>query len=169
MSGEGSVGEAIRPVYLGNQGVGATINPVYLGAPVQHVAPGTDQTHIQVAPTKYAAGDVTYLPLGSVQVAAGAVNVQVGPLRPDRPFKPQKLFCPSTQFGLLINAITIEGTNLLASSLGMAIEAFAEDSQLPQILYPDILPATGVTFFVTNLATQALLFQPAFYGVDVRR
>lgn len=170
MKQAGSLGARVRPRY---PGVGASVRPTYLrsglGAPAERVGEMADETTIQYSDNEYNSGGVTYLPLGTTIIAAGAANVLIGPLRPYRDFAPQKFVLPSTVIGLLLNEINIEGLNLLASNLGMPVEAFSEVSILPQIIFPTILPATGVSFVVSNPTGNPLEFSPAFYGTDIRR
>lgn len=159
----------VRPRYLG----ATSVRPRRLGAPAQRVdMEQAAEMPVEYGPTEYTAGDVTQFGMGffTIPATAGLLTpVQTPVIRPDRPFTPQKLGCPSTQFGLFLLEAKIEGTNILASSLGVAIEMYSEVSTFPQIEWPTIQPSTGISFIVANPSTTALLFAPTFYGTDVRR
>jgi hypothetical protein len=166
---QGRVGVRVQPRRLS----GVAIQPRRIGAPAQMVeGQFPDQQAVNYSPAQYTTGDVTYLGFGrfALPSTVGVLTpVTTGILRPSRPFVPQKLFCPSTQFGLYILQVLIEGTNLLASQNGIAIEMFSEASYFPQMEWPTIDPSTGIEFVVANPSAGALEFAPAFYGTDVRR
>lgn len=167
----GSVGDlvAIQPQYPGGVGVPG-INPYYPGQVGIPVAPTGQPTQapVQYSDPAYVAGDVTYLGFAATSVAAAAVGVTVT-VSTQRPFKPQKMGCPSTTIGLLINQVNISGTNLLSNSLGIPVELFSEVSTFPQINWPTLDTATGVDFVLSNPTGAALVFSGAFYGTQLRR
>lgn len=165
-SADGRVGGPIP-----RRGLGVSIVPRRLGARAERVE-GNAETPIQYTGRDYNSGDVTYLGFGRFVIPStpGLLTpVSTGIQRPTRPFVPQKLFAPSTQFGLYVLQVNIEGTNILASAAGIAIEMFSEASYFPQMEWPDIDPSTGIEFVVANPSAAALDFAPAFYGTDVRR
>jgi hypothetical protein len=164
----GRVGARVIPRRLGT-----SVVPRRLGAPATAVPIGqADVPHVEYTQTQYDIGDVTYLGFGFFNAPAtpGLLTpVSTGILRPTRPFVPQKLFLPSTNFGLYLMAVNIEGTNILASSNGIAVELYSEASYFPQMDWPSIDPSTGIEFQFANPGNVALPFAPAFYGTDVRR
>lgn len=153
---------AVQPVYVGNYGNW----PVGVPAVAEAQAPANQQ--VQYSPPQYVAGDVTYLGFGSTTIPSGSIGTPVN-VTTQRPFTPQKMGNPSTTIGLLITQINISGTNLLANSLGIAIELFSEVSTFPQILWPTLDTATGVQFVVANPTGGDLVYSGAFYGTQVRR
>lgn len=156
---------------IARRGLGVSIVPRRLGARAVRVD-GPAEQPIEYTQRSYNSGDVTYLGFGRFVIPStpGLLTpVQTGILRPTRPFMPQKFFAPSTQFGLYIMQVLIEGTNIMASNGGIAIELFSEASYFPQMEWPDIDPSTGIEFVVANPTGAALDFAPAFYGTDVRR
>lgn len=166
---QGRVGARIVP----RRGLGTSIVPRRLGAPATMVQDvNADRGQVLYGPTEYAVGDVTYLGFGAFAAPATPgllTGVSTGILRPTRPFVPQKLFLPSTNFGLYLMQVNIEGTNILASANGIAVELFSEASYFPQMDWPTIDPSTGIEFVFSNPGAVALTFAPAFYGTDVRR
>lgn len=167
----GNVGDLVNvmPYYPGQQRVGSpAVAPYYVGAPAVAVQQAPAAQQIDYSQPQYVAGDVTYLGFGATPVAAAATNVPVN-VSTDRPFTPQKMGCPSTIIGLLINQVNVSGTNLLANTLGFPVELLSEVSTFPQVLWPSLDTATGVTFLVSNPTGGALSFQGAFYGTQVRR
>lgn len=165
----GAVGVRVQPRRL----AGVAIQPRRLGAAAQMVQQvQSEQGPVNYSPAEYQIGDVTYLGFGrfvATSTPGLLTNQTTGILRPTRPFVPQKLFCPSTQFGLYLMQVNIEGTNILASSNGIAIEMYSEASYFPQMDWPTIDPSTGIEFVFANPSAVALDFAPAFYGTDVRR
>jgi len=170
VGGYGGVGDLVNvsPVYPGRPSAGVPgVAPYYVGLPAVASQPDPSGAAVQYSQPQYVAGDVTYLGFNAVSVAGGAtatVNVST-----QRPFTPQKMGCPSTTIGLLIQQINISGTNLLSNSLGIPIELFSEVSTFPQILWPTLDTATGVQFVVFNPTGGPLVFSGAFYGTQVRR
>jgi hypothetical protein len=168
----GSVGDLVhvRPVY---PGVGeVAVRPVYpgvqqVGLPVAQ-AGGAPQQQVEFSQAAYVAGDVTYLGFGSTSIPASSPGtaVQVLPLRP---FTPQKMGNPSTNIGLLVSQVQISGTNIFSNNAGVPIELFSEVSTFPQIIWPTLDTATGVTFVLINPTGAAIPFQGGFYGTQVRR
>lgn len=161
LAGKGAVGMRVQPYR-----VGATVQPHYVGAPAARV-PNAQGSPIQYSGTEYLAGDVTFIGFGQTVVLAGAVNAQIT-INVLRPFTPQKMFCPSTIVGLLVNNVAFQGTNIFANNLGVPIEQFSEVSTFPQIVWPTIDPATGVVFTVSNPTGGNLNFEGGMYGTDVR-
>jgi hypothetical protein len=173
LANAGSVGAAlsVQPQMLGATSVGAPliVQPQMVGAPVayEQSTQGFART-IKASPEAYMDGGLTYLGFGSTAIAAGAVNIQV-PINTQRPFTPQHLRCPSTVFGLLINAVLLEGTNLFANQAGVPIELFSEVATAQQIPWPTLDTSTGLIFQVSNPTAGSLNFQGGFYGTQVRR
>lgn len=151
---------SVRAFYPGQGQVGipANANP---GAPAA-------SADVQYSQTQYVAGDVTYLGFGSSSIPANSpgTSVQILPLRP---FTPQKMGNPSTNIGLLVSQVQISGTNIFSNNAGVAIELFSEVSTFPQIVWPTLDTATGVTFVLINPTGAAILFQGGFYGTQLRR
>lgn len=139
-----------------------------IGAPVQYSPQPTGQPAVDVSQAAYTDGGLTYLGFGSTNIAAGATNVNV-PIATDRPFTPQHLRNPSTNFGLLINQILLEGTNLFANQAGVPIELFSEVATAQQMPWPTLDTSTGITFVVSNPTGGIIAFQGGFYGTQVRR
>jgi hypothetical protein len=156
---------AVQPQFYGQQQYGQNI-----GAPVQYVqtGPQTLGRPVDVSPEAYVDGGLTYLGFGATNIAAGANNIIV-PITTDRPFTPQHLRCPSTNFGLLINQVQLEGTNLFANQAGVPIELFSEVSTAQQMPWPTLDTSTGISFVVSNPTGAAISFQGGFYGTQVRR
>jgi len=165
----GSVGGAlsVQPTYVSAP---LSVAPQQIGAPVQYVQPQQQagRPAIQVSPADYTDGGLTYLGFGSTNIAAGATNVNV-PISTDRPFTPQHLRNPSTNFGLLINQILLEGTNLFANQAGVPIELFSEVATAQQMPWPTLDTSTGITFVLSNPSAGIIPFQGGFYGTQVRR
>jgi hypothetical protein len=160
----------VGPYYPGQVGDLVAVQPVYpgrVGLPAVEQAQAA-QGQVAYSAPNYVAGDVTYLGFASTSIPAGSVGTTVS-VQTQRPFTPQKMGCPSTVTGLLINQINISGTNLLANSLGIPIELFSEVSTFPQILWPTLDTAVGVDFVVQNPTGAALNFTGCFYGTQVRR
>lgn len=171
---QGRVGDlvAIQPQYPGGgrPGVGVPgIQPYYpgVGIPVAAVESAQAQQPVQYSDPQYVAGDVTYLGFNATTIAAAATATVT--VSTQRPFKPQKMGCPSTTIGLLITQVTISGTNLLSNALGIPVELFSEVSTFPQINWPTLDTATGVDFTVRNPTAGDLVFSGAFYGTQLRR
>lgn len=158
---------AVQPQYVGAP---LAVQPQYVGAPVQYVqtGPQTLGRPVDVSPEAYVDGGLTYLGFGSTTIAAAATNIQV-PITTDRPFTPQRLRCPSTNIGLLINQVQLEGTNLFANQLGVPIELFSEVATAEQMPWPTLDTSTGIAFVVSNPTGGAIAFQGGFYGTQVRR
>lgn len=116
----------------------------------------------------YDAGGLSWLGFGQTSIAAGVTN-QVVPITTQRPFTPQLVYHPSTVFGLLINQVQLEGTNLFANTLGIPIELWSEVSNAPQIQWPTLDTATGINFVVSNPTGGALNFSGGFWGTQIRR
>ena len=175
----GGVGAALA---VQPQMVGAplTVQPQYpgypggypgVGAPVQFVQQGAmpSSSHpVDVSPAAYVDGGLTYLGFGSTEIPANTFNVSVA-ISTERPFTPQHLRNPSTNFGLLINQVQLEGTNLFANQLGVPIELFSEVATAQQMPWPSIDTSTGLKFVVSNPTGGVIFFQGGFYGTQVRR
>jgi hypothetical protein len=170
VGGYGQVGDlvSVHPVYPGGRVGSPNVNPYYPGVGLPAVAADNPAGQVNYSAPNYVAGDVTYLGFNATTIPAGSIGTPVN-VSTQRPFTPQKMGCPSTQLGLLINQINISGTNLLANSLGIPIELFSEVSTFPQILWPTLDTATGVQFVVANPTTGDITFSGAFYGTQVRR
>jgi hypothetical protein len=146
-----------------------TIQPTYpgVGAPVQQEQ-GQVQQPVRYSDAAYTSADVTYLGFGTTDIPAGSVGTVVN-VPTNRPFRPQKMGCPSSTIGLLCAQVTISGTNVFANQQGVPLELLSEVSTFPQILWPDLDTATGVDFTILNPTLGILPFQGAFYGVQLRR
>jgi hypothetical protein len=171
---QGRVGDlvAIQPQYPagGRAGVGVPgMQPYYpgVGIPVEAMGAAPVQAPVQYSDPQYVAGDVTYLGFNATSVGAG--DTETVTVSTQRPFKPQKMGCPSTTIGLLITQVTISGTNILSNALGIPVELFSEVSTFPQINWPTLDTATGVDFTVRNPTAGDLTFSGAFYGTQLRR
>ncbi len=141
----------------------------YVGAPArQFRGQGSMNKPVEYKPEEYYAGDVTNFGIGATNIPASSTGTQIGPFRPTRPFKPQNFKCPSNIQNLLILAVSIAGTNIYASELGVPIELLSEVSTFNQIEWPTLDPAIGVSFSVANLLGTAQFFKGAFYGTQVR-
>ena len=101
----GSVGDPnIHPNYIGDP----NIHPNYIGAPIQS-APQGGTAPITYSETEYVSGDVTWFGFGITAIIAGTTG-QVVSIKPLRPITPQKIFCPSTNQGLLLGQASVGGT-----------------------------------------------------------
>lgn len=168
LSQQGGVGAAlaVQPQMVGNPLI---VQPQMVGAPVQYQQTTQGFARpVEVSDQAYVDGGLTYLGFGSTPIAPGAVNINV-PISTQRPFTPQHLRCPSTVFGLLINGVLLEGTNLYANQAGVPIELFSEVATAQQMPWPTLDTSTGIIFVVSNPTAGALNFQGAFYGTQVRR
>ncbi len=164
----GSVGDpSIVANYVGDP----NINPwsPRVGAPVEQVGAGQNGNGpIQYSDTVYVAGDVTWFGFGLTSILAAAVG-QVVSIKPLRPITPQKIFCPSTNQGLLVGAASVGGTNIFANQAGVPIELFSEVSTAPQIRWPTIDTSVGIDFTLINPTGAAIPFTGAMYGTALRR
>lgn len=169
MAPQGGVGNAlaVQPQMIGAP---LAVQPQYVSGPVNYVpqSPAAFGRPIDVSPEAYVDGGLTYLGFGSTTIAAGATNIQVQ-ITTDRPFTPQHLRCPSTNFGLLINQVQLEGTNLFANQQGVPIELFSEVATAQQMPWPTLDTSTGIAFVVSNPTGAPIAFQGGFYGTQVRR
>lgn len=167
----GAVGDVdVMPRYapVGTAVGGATVQPRYIGAPAQAQPTGTElERPVAYSPTTYRSADVSWFGFGTQSVAAGATIIVQ--LNPKRPFKPQKLFLPSTVIGLLITIADIGGTNMFANDAGIPVEIFSEVSTSPQLDWITVEPAVGIAFTVFNPTGGALDFSGSLYGTQVRR
>jgi hypothetical protein len=162
--------------YYGQVGNALNVQPMMLpgtrvGSPAQMVPQAQWDASQKIVPydnAAYNAGGLTYLGFGSTNVAAGATNVQI-PINTQRPFTPQHLRMPSTNFGLLINGVLLEGTNLFANQDGVPVELFSEVSTAQQIPWPTLDTSTGIIFLVSNPTGAIIPFQGGFYGTQIRR
>lgn len=160
----GSVGDPnIHPSYIGDP----TIHPNYIGAPIAE-APNPGMGPITYSQTEYVSGDVTWFGFGITSILAGATG-QVVSIKPLRPITPQKIFCPSTNQGLLLAQASVGGTNIFANQAGVPIELFSEVSTAPQIRWPTIDTAVGIDFSLINPTGAAIPFTGAMYGTALRR
>lgn len=162
----GAVGQGttVQP-FSANYRTGVMVQPKVVGEPARMV-PQVPQGTIDYSPEQFFVGDVTYLGFGRTSIPAGGqVTVEV---RPQRPFKPQRIFCPSNVQNLLILNVEIQGTGIFANSLGVPIELFSEVSTTPQIRWPTLQTATGAQFIVSNPTGGALFFSGMLYGSQVR-
>lgn len=159
----GSVGAPmqVHPQYVG----GLAVRPENVGAPVQAV-PGLNESPVQYSPQAYVGGNLSFFGFGITPIGAGAtVEVEVKPVRP---IHPQKLFCPSTVVGLLINSLSIGGTNMFAGVTGVPIEIFSEVSTSKPLDLITLTPAVGLVFTVFNPTAVVLNFTGGIYGTSVR-
>jgi hypothetical protein len=160
----GSVGDPnIHPQYIGDPNV----HPQYIGAPIQQAPQGATGP-ITYSETEYVSGDVTWFGFGITSILALAVG-QVVSIKPLRPITPQKIFCPSTNQGLLLGQASVGGTNIFANQAGVPIELFSEVSTAPQIRWPTIDTAVGIDFTLINPTGGAIPFTGAMYGTALRR
>lgn len=146
--------------------VGASVQPRFVGAPVQQVQSLAEQP-INYSPEQYVAGNLSFFGFGTTVIPALTNGVTIA-INPVRPIHPQKLFCPSTVIGLLINSASIGGTDMFAGSNGVPIELFSEVSTSKPLDWITINPATGIVFVVSNPTGVALNFTGAIYGTSVR-
>lgn len=162
----GGVGDvSVAPRYVGDP----SIDPRYVGAPVaMQAAPQQQGAPIQYSPAAYVSGEVTWFGLGITSILPGAVG-QIVSVKPLRPITPQKIFCPSTNQGLLLSQASIGGTNIFANQAGVPIELFSEVSTAPQIEWPTIDTSVGIDFTLINPTLAAINFTGALYGTAVRR
>lgn len=174
LQGNGGVGAAVA---VQPQMIGAPLSvqprnpyPNQIGAPVQYqqVPGGSWGKPVDVSPADYVEGGLTYLGFGSTVIAAGATFVPVQ-INTERPFTPQHLRNPSTNFGLLINSVLLEGTNLFANQAGVPIELFSEVATAQQMPWPTLDTSTGLQFVLSNPTAGDIPFQGGFYGTQVRR
>lgn len=152
----------VRPQYVGGVGV----RPQYVGAPVQAVANLGEQP-VEYSPQAYVSGNLSFFGFGSTTIPAGSTGTEVE-LKPVRPIHPQKMFCPSTVIGLLINSASIGGTNLFAGVEGVPIELFSEVATSKPLDWITITPAVGIVFRVANPTGVDLEFRGGIYGTSVR-
>lgn len=162
----GAVGAGVR-VRARSAG-GATVRARNVGARAEMVPQGDVEPVGEYSEQVYNSSDISDFGLGSFDIIALSPNFATPVVRPDRPFTPQRFFLPSTFPGLLLNEALIQGVNILASSLGVAIERYSEVATFPQIEWPTIQPATGIRFNINNPTAGIIPFQPAFFGTDVR-
>ena len=160
----------VMPVYPGQppRAGSPNVGPYYVGMPAVPVEQHPSGMQVQFSPPQYVAGDVTYLGFGATSIPAGSTGTNVL-VSTERPFTPQKMGCPSTVIGLLVTQVTVSGTNILANQQGVPIELLSEVSTFPQVAWPSLDTATGVTFTLQNPTGGALVFSGAFYGTQVRR
>jgi hypothetical protein len=169
----GLVGDpSVRPRFPGQMhgydpfgagGVGAPV--VNHGMHPRPVMPGSRE--IAYHDMEYVAGDVTYFGLGITSIGPGAVID--ASLKPLRPIVPQKILIPSTTTGLLVQQVSIGGTNIFANTAGVPVELFSEVSTAPQIDFPTIDTAVGIDFLLFNPTGAAINFTGAIYGTAIRR
>lgn len=163
----GSVGDPnINPSYVGDPNIRPWMPAV--GAPVQQVSGPNPQQPIEYSETVYVAGDVTWFGFGITSILALATG-QIVSIKPLRPITPQKIFCPSTNQGLLVGAASVGGTNIFANQAGVPIELFSEVSTAPQIRWPTIDTSVGIDFTLINPTAAPIPFTGAMYGTAVRR
>jgi len=164
LQSRGSVGDPnIHPQYIGDP----NIHPQYIGAPIQQ-ADAPSLGPITYSESAYVAGDVTWFGFGITSILAAASG-QVVSIKPLRPITPQKIFCPSTNQGLLLGQASVGGTNIFANQAGVPIELFSEVSTAPQIRWPTIDTAVGIDFTLINPTAGAIPFTGAMYGTAMRR
>ncbi len=179
LAAQGGVGAALN-VQPMQPGVGAALDvqrmqpghaggmygPGGVGLPA---APGQiANPQVDYNPAAYNRGGLSWLGFGRTEVLDGAVNQEIE-IDTERPFTPQLCYNPSTVFGLLVNAITLEGTNLFSNTAGVPIELFSEVSNAPQIQWPTLDPSTGLKFVVSNPSGGDLFFSGGFWGTQIRR
>lgn len=118
----------------------------------------------------YDSGGLTYCGFGITPLAAGAVNTPVT-IVVRRPFLPQLVYCPSTTFGYLIDDFQVEGMGLFANNpnQGMPNELISEVSNIEQIQWPTLNPATNGQFLLSNPTGGILNFSGAFWGTNLVR
>lgn len=162
----GSVGDpSINPRYVGDPSIHPWMPGV--GAPISQTPPASSQP-VTYSETEYVSGDVTWFGFGMTSILAGAVG-QVVSIKPLRPITPQKIFCPSTNQGLLVGQASVGGTNIFANQAGVPIELFSEVSTAPQIRWPTIDTSVGIDFTLINQTGAAIPFTGAMYGTALRR
>jgi hypothetical protein len=153
---------------MGRVGDAMNVRPVYPGVGMPaNVVPQLQGQQVEYSEAAYPLGDVTYLGFGTTVIGLGATVLVA--VDTERPFTPQKMGCPSTIINLLILQVLISGTNILANQAGIPVEMFSEVSTFPQIKWPSLDTATGVSFSVNNPTGGALNFRGCFYGTQVRR
>lgn len=152
----------IQPQYVGS----VAVRPRYVGAPAEMV-PNLGEQPVEYSPDAYRAGNLSFFGFGSNNIPAGSTGTTVE-LNPVRPIHPQKLFMPSTIVGLLINSVSVGGTNMFAGSLGVPIEIFSEVSTSKPLDWITLTPAVGIVFVISNPTAVALSFQGGIYGTSVR-
>lgn len=172
---------AVQPTYFQRGSVGApyeqygypgavgdvAVAPQWVGAPAA-LEQGPLQRPVAYSQPQYYAGDVTLFGCGATQIAANSPGSVIGPIRPTRPFKPQGLRFPSNVQNLMLLSVSIAGTNIFASELGVPVELLSEVSTLQQIDWPTLDPAVGVSFGIANLEAFPQWAKPTFYGTQVR-
>lgn len=160
----GSVGDpSVNPFYVSDPNIHAQ----YIGAPIQQ-APQGQLGPITYSDPEYVSGDVTWFGFGITSITANS-NGQVVSIKPLRPITPQKIFCPSTNQGLLLGQASVGGTNIFANQAGVPIELFSEVSTAPQIRWPTIDTSVGIDFTLINPTGAAIPFTGAMYGTALRR
>jgi len=161
-------GADVAPRYIS----GADVDPRYLvgsvGAPAVAVPQLANAHPVNYSGVNYVAGDVSYFGFGRHIIPAGG-RLTLPAIRPTRPFKPQKLFIPSTIQDLLLENADIGGTNMFADQSGVPVEIFSEVSTSPQIDWLTIEPAVGVILTIRNASLVDKVFTGALYGTQVRR
>lgn len=136
-----------------------------VGIPAEAVPSPGPQT-MRYSPTRYNAGEVTYMGLGTTTVPANSTTeIEV---RPNRPFTPQAWYMPSNIQELEITQVSVGGVGLLAGEAGLPCELYSEISKMPQILWPSLDPAVGIKFRVRNPTAQPRDFKGGLYGSSVR-
>lgn len=165
----GVSGADVQPHYVG----GADVSPRYMprgsvGAPALAVPSVNQGQVVNYSGVQYVAGDVSYFGLGRTAIPAND-RVVIPAIRPTRPFKPQKLFIPSTIQDLLLENADIGGTNMFADQSGVPVEIFSEVSTSPQLDWLTIEPAVGIILTVSNPTAVDAVFSGALYGTQVRR
>lgn len=174
--------QAVGNPYYG-QGVGAvSIIPQQVGQPVQiwpqqvgmpqaqMVQQSQQQPPVQYNQTGYRMGGLTLCGFPRVTVPAGTLNASVQ-INVRRPFLPQLLYMPSTFFGLQLVDFDVEGTGLFASVTTQSVpnELVSEVSNMPQIQWPTLEPATGGAFIVSNPTGADIIFSGCFWGTNLIR
>jgi len=154
------------------QQVGAVqVWPQQVGIPQAQMVPqGQQQPPVQYAQTGYKAGGLTLCGFPRVNVPAGTTNASVQ-INVRRPFLPQLLYMPSTFFGLQLVDFDVEGTGLFASVTTQSVpnELVSEVSNMPQIQWPTLEPATGGAFIVSNPTGADIIFSGCFWGTNLIR
>lgn len=152
----------IQPRYVGDP----NIQPRYVGAPLQKV--DVNGNPIQFSEQEFLAGNVTWFGLGATVVPAGSLGTVVD-IKPQRPITPQSFRIPSTTQGMLVNQVSIAGTNIFAGQAGTPQEFFSEVSTAPQLEFPTIDTSTGVQITMSNPTGADIRFTGGFYGTALRR
>lgn len=162
--GRGVGSPNIRANWPGRRGV---------GAPARRVPTGTGSNEVLYSEPDYVAGEVTWLPFRgdtAIGIAGSATAIQTVPVATDRPFEPQDLRFPSTLEDIVLLEAKIQGTNLIANSVGVPLELLSEVTTLGAIDWFTIDTASGAQLTFENIGAVAdQIMRGAFWGTALRR